>query len=418
MKRRKMFVSLSVVGVIATMALAGGSASPNARAAEAKGATITIWDFFPAQENAPERGALIKVANQWAKKTGNKIVHPGPISDSIAKFKVAAPSGRGPDIIMFPHDNLGQLVAPGLLAPQPAGFAISRKLYAKTGITAFTYNGKLYGLPIATESYFLFYNPALVKKPASTWAGLITQAKRLTQGDQFGFLWDTTNFYYDYSFIRGFGGYVFKVTKSGYDKNRLGLATAGGIKGLTFIQDLVQKHNLVPATTTTNVMEGKFTNGQAAMIIDGPWAVQGFKNAGVNFKVAPLPRLTKTLPARPFIGMQGFAVNRHSKNVRAAWDLVRYLSIHFPLPLYKASGRVPVLNSVAKLKIVRGNPVTRAVIASSKTGEPMPNIPAMGVVWAPMADVLSLLVQGKVTPREAATTAQERIADAIKKQGG
>jgi arabinogalactan oligomer / maltooligosaccharide transport system substrate-binding protein len=58
------------------------------------------------------------------------------------------------------------------------------------------------------------------------------------------------------------------------------------------------------------------------------------------------------------------------------------------------------------------------VIQSTNNGEPMPNIPAMGVVWEPMADQLPLLVQGKTTAAEAARTAQERIARAIAAQGG
>jgi maltose-binding protein MalE len=50
--------------------------------------------------------------------------------------------------------------------------------------------------------------------------------------------------------------------------------------------------------------------------------------------------------------------------------------------------------------------------------QPMPNIPAMGVVWEPMGDQLALLVQGKTTPAAAARAAQERIARAIAQQGG
>jgi maltose/maltodextrin transport system substrate-binding protein len=58
------------------------------------------------------------------------------------------------------------------------------------------------------------------------------------------------------------------------------------------------------------------------------------------------------------------------------------------------------------------------VIQASNAGEPMPNIPAMGVVWEPMGDALSQLVQGKITPAAAARAAQERIARAIAAQGG
>jgi arabinogalactan oligomer/maltooligosaccharide transport system substrate-binding protein len=417
MRRKIALGGLAGVVVVALTAalFAGLTAGPSA-AAPQKGKTILLWDFFI---SAPkERAALNRVAQAWARKTGNRVVNPGDVAESMDKFRLAARTGRGPDVIQFPHDNLGRMAASGVLAPQPKGFLVSRNLYDQVGLTAVTYKGKLYGLPIARESYFLFFNRSLVQTAPKTWAGLISTAKRLTQGEQYGFLWDTGNFYYAYNWIHGFGGYVFKLTKNGYDPKQLGINTPGGIRGLKFIQDLVQVHKLTPAATNTDVMEGKFKNGTAAMIVDGPWAVQGFREAGVNFGVAPLPTLPNGKPSAPFVGVQGLFVNKYSKNVKESWDLVRYLSTHLPMPLYRASQRVPVLKSTAKSRVVASNPVVRTVIAASNNGQPMPNIPAMGVVWEPMGDQLALLVQGKTTPAAAAAAAQERIARAIAQQGG
>jgi arabinogalactan oligomer / maltooligosaccharide transport system substrate-binding protein len=412
--RRKTGGLTAVVVALAVACVAGLSAGTS-QARPQKGKTITLWDFFI---SAPkERAALNRVAQDWARKTGNKVVNPGDVTESMDKFRLAARTGRGPDIIQFPHDNLGRMVASGVLAPQPKGFLVSRGLYDPVGLTAVSYKGRLYGLPIARESYFLFYNRSLVRTPPKTWAGLIATAKRLTRGDKYGFLWDTGNFYYAYNWIHGFGGYVFKLTKNGYDPNKLGINTPGGIRGLKFIQDLVQVHKLTPAATNTDVMEGKFKSGDAAMIIDGPWAVQGFRSAGVNYGVAVLPTLPNKKPSAPFVGVQGLFVNKYSKNVKESWDLVRYLSTHLPMPLYRASQRVPVLKTTAKNPLVSRNPVVKTVIASSNNGQAMPNIPAMGVVWEPMGDQLALLVQGKTTPAAAARAAQERIARAIAAQG-
>jgi arabinogalactan oligomer/maltooligosaccharide transport system substrate-binding protein len=416
MRRKTAVGGFMVVVVALVVALVAGLSAGSSQAAPKKGKTITLWDFFI---SAPkERAALNRVAQQWAKKTGNRVVNPGDVSESMDKFRLSARTGRGPDVIQFPHDNLGRMAASGVLAPQPKGFVVSRGLYDKVGLTAATYKGALYGLPIARESYFLFYNRSQIRTAPKTWTALISTAKRLTSGDRYGFLWDTGNFYYAYNWIRGFGGYVFRLTNSGYDPKRLGINTAGGIRGLKFIQDLVQTHKLTPAATNTDVMEGKFKNGTAAMIIDGPWAVQGFRAAGVNFGVAPLPKLPNGKSSAPFVGVQALFVNKFSKNVKESWDLIRYLSTHLPMPLYRASQRVPVLKSVARTKLVRNNAVTKVVIQATNNGEPMPNIPAMGVVWEPMGDQLQLLVQGKTTPAAAARAAQERIARAIAQQGG
>lgn len=420
MKGKRLTALLGALILVTAVAVLGVTAA-SAGAAHKKGVTITIWDYFDAPPNGTaERTAMLAVANQWAQKTGNKVVDPGYVASKEDKFVQAAPAGQGPDIIMEPHDRIGSFVVPGLLAPEPKNLFTKKELadYNRVALSAFNYGGKTYGVPWARETYFLFYNKDLVKTPPATWGGLIQTAKKLTTGDQYGFLWDTTNFYYDFAFMAGYGGYVFKSTKSGLDPKQLGIDTPGSIKGLKLIQDLTNYYKLTPPSTNTDVMEGKFSAGKAAMIIDGPWAVAGFKAKGINFGVAGLPQFQKGSPMKPFIGVQGFLVNSHSKNTAVAWDLVKYLSQHMQLSLFKAAGRVPVLNSIANSKLVKANPVTQAVIASSNLGVPMPNIPAMAAVWTPMSNALQTLVQGKSTPAQTAADAQKAIEQAIAQQGG
>ena len=249
--------------------------------------------------------------------------------------------------------------------------------------------------------------------PPTTWNQLIATATRLTSGDRYGFLWAASEFYYDYAFIGGNGGFVFQSTKNGFNARRLGLATPGAIAGFTLIQDLVQKHKLVPETTNYDIMDGKFASGQAGMIINGPWGVQNYRSKGINFGVVPLPKLANGKSPTPFVGVQMFGVNSRSKNVKAAWELTRYLSTRLPLPLYRASGRVPATVAAAKERTVKANSVTQAVIAAANLGQPMPNIPEMGSVWTPANSVLQLLVKGSITPREAAVQMTNQIAKAI-----
>jgi arabinogalactan oligomer / maltooligosaccharide transport system substrate-binding protein len=420
MKLRRRWFVLATLALVASLLAVGGTTSA-AKAGAKKGVTIEIWDYFAAApDGTPERNALNRVAQAWAKKTGNRVVNPGTISNRENKFITAAQAGQGPDIYMGAHDRLGSFVAPGIVAPVPSTLLSKKERvgYNPVSVQAMSIKGRMYGIPLAAESYFLYYNKTLIKTAPKTWAQLISKAKALTSGDRYGFLWDTTNFYYDYAFIHGYGGYVFKHTKSGLDPKKLGLATSGSIRGFQFIADLVRKHNLTPATTNTGIMEGKFSKGDAAMIIDGPWAVPGFKKDRVPYGVAPLPSLAKNKPLRPFIGFQGLMVNSKSKHQKEAWDLAKYLSEHLPLPLYKAAGRVPVLTKVAKLRVVTSSAVTRAVLASSRLGEPMPNIPQMSTVWGPMANALTAIVQGKATAREAALEAQQAIERAIAQQGG
>ncbi len=409
--RRMLVLAAALTAVIAAMVPSAAASHPSA---QSKGVTITIWDYFV---NSPkERAALMTVANKWATQTGNKIVNPGDVTDSLNKYPLAAKGGRGPDVFQFPHDRLGSYAAPKLLAPAPAGLNVNQALFAPVGIQAVTYKGKLYGLPIALETTFLFYNKAMVPTPPKTWAQLIAAAQKLTSGDTYGLLWNPTDLYYNYAFIGGFGGFVFQPTKNGFNAKRLGLATPGAVQAFQLIQDVVKKDNLVPGTTTYDIMDGKFAAGQAAMIINGPWAVQNYAAKGINFGMAPLPTLPNGKAASPFVGVQMFGVNSRSKHVAVAWDLVNYLSTHLPLPLYNASGRVPALLSAASSKAVQSSAVTKAVLAAAKTGQPMPNIPEMSVVWTPVSNALQLLVKGDLSAKDAAVQMTNQVAKAISQQ--
>ena len=114
MGRRTAVGGLMVVVVALVAALVAGSTASPSQATAHKGKTITLWDFFIGSPK--ERAALNRVAQQWARKTGNRVVNPGDVNDSQNKFRLSARTGRGPDIIQLPHDNLGALAAPNLLA--------------------------------------------------------------------------------------------------------------------------------------------------------------------------------------------------------------------------------------------------------------------------------------------------------------
>ena len=410
--RKTRVAALAFAAVVAASLMVPAAAQTTQK----KGVTITIWDYFV---NSPkERAALMQVANAWAKSTGNTVVNPGDITDSLTKYPLAAQSGRGPDIVQFPHDRLGSFAAPNLLAPQPASVKVDTSAYLPVGVQASTYKGHLYGVPIALETTFLFYNKAMVPTPPKTWTALIATAKRLTSGDTYGFLWNPTDLYYDYAFIGGYGGFVFQPTKKGFNAKRLGLATVGAVQAFQFIQDLVIKEALVPATTNYDIMDGKFAGGQAAMVINGPWAVQNYQAKGINFGVAPLPTLSNGKQPTPFVGVQVLGVDSKSKHVKESWDLVNYLSTHLPLPLFRASGRVPATLAAANSKVVKANPVTQTVLAAAKTGQPMPNIPEMSTVWTPVGNALQLLVKGDLSPRDAAVQMTNQVAKAISASGG
>ncbi|AEH50238.1 maltose/maltodextrin ABC transporter substrate-binding protein MalE [Pseudothermotoga thermarum] len=332
-----------------------------------------------------------------------------PFGDIKPKFLTAAPQGQGADIIVGAHDWVSELVANGLLEPISSFAEINQ--FFETGLEAFSYGGKLYGLPYALEAIALIYNKDYVPQPPKTIDELIAIAKQIDKefgGEVRGFIIPATTFYFVVPFIFGYGGYVFKSTPAGLDVKDIGLANEGAIKGLELLKRFVDEGIITPGDNY-EIMDSMFREGRAAMIINGPWAIKAYADAGIDYGVALIPDLAPGLVARPFVGVQGFMVNTKSPNLALAKEfLINYIAKKDTMyRIYLADPRLPARKDV--LELVKDNPDVVAFTHSAANGIPMPNVPQMGFVWGAMDDALNLVVNGRATPAEAAKTAVERI---------
>lgn len=174
---------------------------------------LVVWSHLTQDEVK----ALQPIADKWGKENGYTVK---VITDqgSFQSFQTAAMSGKGPDIMFgIPHDNLGAFWKAKLLEAVPANL-IDKKNFVSTALDACSFEGKLYALPIAMETYALFYNTSKVKEAPKTMSQLITLAKK------YGFMYDVNNFYFSFAFIAQNGGYVFKNKGGSLDPNDIGLA--------------------------------------------------------------------------------------------------------------------------------------------------------------------------------------------------
>ncbi|KLO22903.1 MULTISPECIES: maltose/maltodextrin ABC transporter substrate-binding protein MalE [unclassified Marinitoga] len=342
--------------------------------------------------------------------------------DIKSKFLTAAQAGEGPDIIVGAHDWVGELVENGLIDSIPFS-AIETDKFAQSGLNAFTVNGKLYGVPYAIEAVALLYNKDYVEEAPKTIEDLKAIAGEYTTDETLGFVYDAGNFYFSYGFIAGNGGYVFKWTKeNGYDVNNIGLANDGAIKGAELIKSFFDE-GLIPQGANYGTMDSMFKDGLAAMIINGPWAVKDYINAGIDFGVLPLTelKLSDGHYGKPFVGVQGLMVNARSENKALAKEFViNYLATKEGIyEFYLADPRLPARTDVAKIIEEKGGPVPKeivdAFVKSAAGGEPMPNVPEMGSVWGPMGDALSQIINGQLEPAQALKEAVEKIKTSISK---
>lgn len=327
------------------------------------------------------------------------------------KFLQAAPVGEGPDIIVTAHDQIGELVASGLLLPMDFLTLSDRKEFTDTAISAFEYNGKLYGMPYGVEAIALFYNKDYLEEAPETFEELAEIAAEYTDDEFRGFVYDAPNFYFTAPLLFANGGYVFKQTEQGLDPTDIGLNNEGAVKGAEFLKSLYDMGVMKPGDNS-QIADGLFKDGMAMAIINGPWAIEGYKQAGIDYGIAPIPSIDGN-ECRPFTGVQGFLINSQSPNTLFAIDfLANFINTTDVMyRLFQADPRPPARLDVAEM--AKDNADVYAFFESALTGIPMPNIPAMAAVWGAMGDALNQIVNGELEPKEALDQAVAKIEAAL-----
>jgi len=373
------------------------SSSQEGEAAQAP-VSITLWTNFQV-----EAELLQKHADAWAATTGNKasIVQ---TSIELQQFAQAANSADGPDgIFGIANDQLASFVTANLAAEVPADFYQDSD-YVDAAIQASYVDGKRYGLPIAVETITLFYNTDKVSAPPATWDDLLATAK-----GSGGIKFDATSIYYDLGFVRAFDSYIFKWADNAYHVDDIGLGNDGAVQAYSYINQMVDE-GFLSADITFDIARSAFENGETAFYIGGPWDVEAFASAGVNFATAPMP----TLNDRPFVtpvGTQVGFVSSKSKKQDAVWDFYQYLIDEAAVELYEVGGRIPAKLSVQEQ--IEIDATTESFMTQIAVGEPLPSVPELGQLWGLYADNMRLMFGGTLSPEEAAKHIDSQLREAI-----
>ncbi len=237
----------------------------------------------------------------------------GRVQDIRTPMITAAPAGEGPDIFIGVHDWLGALVESGLVAPIDLGDKANE--FVPMSLEAFTYtDGKLYGVPYATENLGFFYNTDLVKTPPTTWAEVLEIGKTLKDEGKVEYAFAMAGGGYEnLPVLTAFGGYIFGRDANGaWNPNDVGLDSPGMIAGVSYLADAA-KAGLIPAAADYETAHSLFETGKVPFLMAGPWALDRIRASGVPYKVTTFPD-----NGAPFSGVQGFMVNAFSKNVLLA----------------------------------------------------------------------------------------------------
>lgn len=352
------------------------------------------------------------LGNQFAEEFGVRLVVQqmgfGDIRDQLA---IAGPAGEGPDVIIGAHDWLGQLVVNGLVAPLDLGAKAGQFLDA--AVTAFTYEGQLYGVPYATENIAFFCNPEIVETPPATWDEVMALAEQLeaeSGGETTAWTIQTSDPYHYFPVMTSFGGYVFGLTEEGYDPSDVGLDSEGSIQAAQWLEEMVEAGHL-QADIDYDVMHTLFTQGNVACIGTGPWALDLIRGSGVDYTINPFPAGDEGR-GQPFLGVQGFMVSAFSENRLLAETILLevFATEEFMQAIYDVDPRPPAFLPV---RDAIDDPDLADFAEAGEEGLPMPAIPEMSSVWEAWANAKSLVITQQQNAVEAFTTAADQVRTLI-----
>lgn len=338
-----------------------------------------------------------------------------PYTTQIEKLRLDGPAGIGPDVMVIPHDQLGAAVVQNLISPLNK---LNKEIYTESSLSAFTTNGNVYGAPKVVETIAMFYNKDLIKEPFENLEDYYTYSKEHTKDGNYGLLAKFDSTYYVYGAIRPYGAYVFKRNENGdYDATDVGLSNAGAVEGMTYIKKFY-KDGLFPTgiigENGVNAIDSLFTEKKAAAVINGPWAVEPYQKAGINFGVVPLPKLPNGQPMSSFMGVKGYVVSTWSKDKELAEKFINYINQpKYAAIRFEKTMEIPPVKEVMNDPKFKENPIASAIAVQASRAEPMPSIPEMSEVWGPIDAALQLIVTDKQDVKSALESATEHINNQI-----
>ncbi|MBV9997855.1 MAG: maltose/maltodextrin ABC transporter substrate-binding protein MalE [Verrucomicrobia bacterium] len=353
---------------------------------------------------------LAELGKRFEQDLGIKVTveHPDHLTDT---FQNAAATGKGPDILLWAHDRIGEWADSGLLKPLVVPDDYKGNFIPKVW-EAVSHNQQVYGYPLALEAISLIYNKKHVTGPPPTQlAGFVGFAKELKTRDPnvIPIMWDYSAPYFSWPFLASAGGYPFKKTTSGYDTQDVGIDTPGTVRALTEIIELING-GILPKGTSYSVMEQNMNSGALAMMLSGPWSWANLRKNGIDFGLAPVPGVDGN-PGRPFIGLWTAMINRATPNGDLAVQfLEKYVVTDDGLKTVNADVPigVPALQATYT-ELAAKDPLVKMTYENVRNGEIMPNIPQMGKFWSSMVAALEVATNGQASPQAALAEAKKNM---------
>jgi arabinogalactan oligomer/maltooligosaccharide transport system substrate-binding protein len=330
--------------------------------------------------------------------------HPGweiesaniPFESIDEKYKTEVEAGKGPDLLIRRNDILGEMVDSGLIAD--LSFQTKGKLdsFTRQSISGMTVDGKLYGIPLTSQTDVLYFNRNLVSEAPRTMDDLLATLKNGSKMTMH------LSAYHLFGWPGAFGGKLI-------DESGLCIADQRGwLEAANFL--LAMKDSGVIFSENFTEIETPFLLGQTAYMINGPWVLEKYRNELGNYLDAiPLPAGLE--PSTPLLEMVGIYINPNTRNINAATELGLFLTGQESQSIYMDyADQIPV-----RVDVKVHDPIIQAFVTADSIATVRPQENEFKNFWTPFNKMWVDILVNDVDPSIAITEACNGINTANNK---
>lgn len=391
---------LGVFALIAVIAVVTFGITPTTNQVAAQDTTtLTLWHSW---QNAEADLLDAWVADFEAQNEGITIeARFIPFDDLRSTYTNAVATGEGPDLLIGQADWAGGESEAGTILPLSeliAGTELESNL-SEAAWDLMAVQGVRYGVPVTLDGVALYYNRDFIDddEVPTTFSEMVELGAELTEGEDVGLLFNP-GFYQTAGIYFGLGGQLFDPESFGNLWNTDDAAVA-------FLERHLEVFETNSAMYTGD--NALFRNGRAAMIIDGSWNLNTYReDLGDSLGLTLLPEVDEEQPWAPFFGGKGFYVSNISENVEEALAFLTFVTEPDQLAMGAATaGHIPPTSGV---------PVEDEFIGifaeQFSLGVALPTV-GMDPYWGNLGDAITAVTEGGVDPETAANDAQDIIEE-------
>lgn len=329
------------------------------------------------------------------------------------------PQGNGPDIVILAADMVGLGVKNGCLAPVDF-MQVDANNYLPNSVSSMMHDGLCYSVPKTIETLILFYNKKLLPHPLPNFEDYIRLSRQLKSENKYGIVAKWDEFYSVFGIINGYGGYVWETENDGSSTlSNYGLDNEETFNALSLIREMSKQDLLLE---TRNGQDGfkdilrLFSEDKIAAVINGPWAVEDYIRAGIDFGVSTLPVLPNGNDMTSFLGTKGYSISKWSKHHDLAEKFLRFINQpEYALIRYKESKQVPPIIEVLSDSSLENDELIQVIAEQSSKAVPMPVVPEMKYIWTRMGDAIKGTIYSNTSIKKLLRLAHKQIeADILK----